>query len=228
MGTINMGATDASVSLLTCKDLAQGILTTGNAIAKFQTKYVGRKRNAGSVAMLLTRGQDKSVVSVCFYTSPWPWQIGKKIVEALNTVTKVKGLDSDMKQRHPGLEWISIDKGALTSHFGYVEKMGWVSPLDSCHGAAQLANMVKGLSAELLTSHLPCDYYLGEITVPDNDKTKVPAHPRRAHAPHRDRHHGGGRPHRVAGDRRDGIYLRAACALAAWHHHAPCHCDVMR
>ena len=33
--------------------------------------------------------------------------------------------------------------------------------------------MDKGLSAELLTSHLPwCDYYLGEITVPDNEKPK--------------------------------------------------------
>ena len=32
--------------------------------------------------------------------------------------------------------------------------------------------MAKGLSAELLTSHLPYDYYLGEITVPDVDKTK--------------------------------------------------------
>ena len=32
MDTINMGATDASVSVLTGKDLAQGILTTGNAI----------------------------------------------------------------------------------------------------------------------------------------------------------------------------------------------------
>ena len=50
--------------------------------------------------------------------------------------------------------------------------MGWVATPDCCHGAAQLANMVKGLSAELLTSHLPCDYYLGEITVPDNDKAK--------------------------------------------------------
>ena len=69
MGTINMGATEASVSELTGKDLAQVILV-GNAIAKFQKKYVGRKRNAGSVAMLLARGQDKSVVSVCFYTSP--------------------------------------------------------------------------------------------------------------------------------------------------------------
>ena len=28
--------------------------------------------------------------------------------------------------------------------------------------------MVKGLSSELLTSHLPCDYYLGELTVPNN------------------------------------------------------------
>ena len=32
--------------------------------------------------------------------------------------------------------------------------------------------MVKGLSTELLTSRLSCVYYLGEITVPDNDKAK--------------------------------------------------------
>ena len=68
--------------------------------------------------------------------------------------------------------WIGIDKGALTSHCDYVEKIGWVATPDSCHGAAQLANITKDLSAELLTSHLPCDYYLGEITVPDNEKTK--------------------------------------------------------
>ena len=86
--------------------------------------------------MLLAKGQDKSVVSVCFYTSPWPCQIGKKIVEALNTVAKVKGPDGDMKQRHHGLEWIGIDKGALTSHCDYVEKMGWVATPGSCHGAA--------------------------------------------------------------------------------------------
>ena len=50
--------------------------------------------------------------------------------------------------------------------------MGWVATPDSCHGAANLVNMVKGLSAELLTSHLPCDYYLGEIIVPEREKTK--------------------------------------------------------
>ena len=133
MGTINMGATDASVSVLTGKDLAQGILT-GNAIVKFQKKYVGRKRSAGAVVMLLAKGEDKSVVSVCFYISPW--QIGKKIVKALSTVAKVKGLGGDIKQRHPGLEWIGIDKGALTSYCDYVEKMGWVATPGSCHGAA--------------------------------------------------------------------------------------------
>ena len=78
-----------------------------------------------------------------------------------------------MKKRHVGLEWIGIDKSTLTSHCDYVEKMGWVATPGSCHGAANLVNMVKGLSAELLTSHLPCDYYLGEITVPEREKTKL-------------------------------------------------------
>ena len=50
--------------------------------------------------------------------------------------------------------------------------MGWVATPDSCHGAANLANLAKKLSAELLTSHLPCDYYLGEIIVPAREKTK--------------------------------------------------------
>ena len=169
MGTINMSATDASVSELAGKDLPQGIMTA-KAIVKFKKEYVGRKRNSGAVVMLLAKGEDKSVQSVCFYTSPW--QIGEKVVEALDEVAKAKGLDANMKKRHVGLEWIGIDKGALTSHCAYVEKMGWVATPGSCHGAAQLVNMVKGLSAELLTSHLPCDYYLGKITVPDNEKAK--------------------------------------------------------
>ena len=131
MGTINMGATDASLSVLTGKDLAQGILPD-DAIAKFQKPYVGRKRNAGSVVVLIAKGEDKSVVSVCFYTAPW--QIDKQIATALNKVPKNKGLDGDMKLRHPGLEWIGIDKSALTSHCDYVQKMGWVATPGSCHG----------------------------------------------------------------------------------------------
>ena len=102
-------------------------------------------------------------------------QIGKKLVEALDEVAKVKGFEGTMKKRHPGLEWIGIDKGSLTQDCDYVEKMGWVATPDSCHGAANLANMAKGLSAELLPSHLPCDYYLGEIIVPEHEKTKYQA-----------------------------------------------------
>ena len=98
--------------------------------------------------------------------------IGKKIAEALGEVAKAKGFEGSMKKRHVGLEWIGIDKGALTQDCDYVEKMGWVATPDSCHGAANLVSMAKGLSAELLTSHLPCDYYLGEIIVPEREKTK--------------------------------------------------------
>ena len=165
MGTINMCATDASPSVLTGNDLALGILPD-DAIVKYQKPYVGRKRNAGSVVVLVAKDEDKSVVSVCFYKVPW--QIDKQIATALNKVSKNKGLDGDMKLRHPGLEWIGIDKSALTSHCDYVQKMGWVATPGSCHGAIQLVCMVKGLSPELLTSRLPCDYYLGELTVPNN------------------------------------------------------------
>ena len=87
MGTINMRATDETAKELTGNDLVQGIMTA-KAIVKLQKKYVGRKRNAGAVVMLLAKGEDKSVQSVCFYTSPW--QIGKKIVEALDEVAKAK------------------------------------------------------------------------------------------------------------------------------------------
>ena len=124
MGTINMRATDESVSELTGKDLPQGIMPA-KAVVKFKKEYVGRKRNAGAIVMLLAKGEEKSMQSVCFYTSPW--EIGKKVVEALDEVAKVKGFEANMKKRHVGLEWIGIDKGALTSHCDYVEKMGWVA-----------------------------------------------------------------------------------------------------
>ena len=169
MGDINMRATDNAVKEITGKDLPRGILP-GKAVVKFKKDYSGGKRNAGSVVMMLAKGEDKSVQSVCFYTAPW--QIGKKIVEALDEVAKVKGFEGNMKKRHPGLEWIGIDKSRLTEDCDYIEKMGWVATPDSCHGAANLVNLVKKLSAELLTSHLPCDYYLGEIIVPEREKTK--------------------------------------------------------
>jgi len=169
MGDINMRATDNAVKEITGKDLPHGILP-GKAVVKYQKDYSGGKRNAGSVVIMLAKGEDKSVQSVCFYTAPW--QIGKKIVEALDEVAKVKGGEGNMKKRHPGLEWVGIDKSRLTENCDYIEKMGWVATPDSCHGAANLVNLVKKLSAELLTSHLPCDYYLGEIIVPAREKTK--------------------------------------------------------
>ena len=44
--------------------------------------------------MMLAKGEDKSVQSACFYTSPW--QIGKKIVEALGEVAKAKGFEGNI------------------------------------------------------------------------------------------------------------------------------------
>jgi hypothetical protein len=169
MGDVNMRGTEKSVKERTGKDLPRGILSP-KAVLKFMQKYGGSKRNAGAVVLLIAKGEDKSIISVCFYTAPW--QIGKKLVEAIDQVAKRKGFEGNMKKRHPGLEWIGIDKGGLAQDSDYLEKMGWVATPDSCHGAENVVNMVKGLSAELLTSHLPCDYYLGEITVPELEKDK--------------------------------------------------------
>ena len=74
MGDINMRATDNAVKEITGKDLPRGILP-GKAVVKFKKDYVGRKRNAGSVVMMLAKGEGKTVQSACFYTAPW--QIGK-------------------------------------------------------------------------------------------------------------------------------------------------------
>ena len=97
MGDVNMRGTEKSVKERTGKDLPRGILPA-KAVLKFEKKYEGSKRNAGSVVLMLAKGEDKSVISVCFYTAPW--QIGKKLVEAIDQVAKRKGFEGSMKKRH--------------------------------------------------------------------------------------------------------------------------------
>lgn len=71
-----------------------------------------------------------------------------------------------MKLRHKGVDWVGIDKSALTSRCPYLEKMGWFATAGSCKGAKELVNLIKSLSSELLTANLAAGFYLGEITVP--------------------------------------------------------------
>ena len=96
-----------------------------------------------------------------------PWQIGKSIISSINKAAKAKGKEPDMKLHHKGIDWVGIDKSALTSsHCPYVEKMGWFATADSCKGATELVQLMKSLSSELLTANLAADFYLGEINVP--------------------------------------------------------------
>ena len=55
MGDINMRATDKAAKELTGKDLPRGI-RPAKAVVKFEKKYEGRKRKAGSVVMMLAKG----------------------------------------------------------------------------------------------------------------------------------------------------------------------------
>ena len=102
-----------------------------------------------------------------------PWQIGKAVVNTMNKTAKDKGKEPDMKARHKGIDWIGVDKSALTSHCPYLEKMGWFATADSCKGAKELVNMIKALSAEVLTSNLAADFYLGEVNVPARQINKL-------------------------------------------------------
>ena len=95
-----------------------------------------------------------------------PWQIGKSIINSINKAAKAKGKEPEMKLRHKGIDWVGIDKSALTSHCHYVEKMGWFATADSCKGATELVQLIKSLSSELLTANLAADFYLGEVIVP--------------------------------------------------------------
>ena len=55
---------------------------------------------------------------------------------------KGKGKEPEMKVRHKGIDWVGVDKSALTSHCPYVEKMGWFATADSCKGAKELVQLI--------------------------------------------------------------------------------------
>ena len=133
-------------------------------IVKYQKKYTGSRTKLGSVVIQLTKDVDDAIVCMLFKTEPW--QIGKSIINSINKAAKGKGKEPEMKVRHKGIDWVGVDKSALTSHCPYVEKMGWFATADSCKGAKELVQLIKSLSSEILTANLAADFYLGELVVP--------------------------------------------------------------
>ena len=53
--------------------------------------------------------------------------------------------------------------------------MGWFATPDTTKGAVTLQKLIKQISCEVLSSNIPMDFYLAEMSMPDQaaEKTKV-------------------------------------------------------
>ena len=144
------------------RDLPYGAIPNEPTV-KFKNAYDGGKPNLGYIAVLVVKNEDMALVSMSFKTVPW-W-IDKPGLEALNKVAVAKGLAGEFKQRYDGIDWIGIDKAALTSHCSYLEKMGWFCTPGSCKGADQMVHVIKSLSADVLSANIPIDFVLAETII---------------------------------------------------------------
>jgi hypothetical protein len=163
MGDVNLKTTTEHMRAQTGRDLVYG-LVPDNAIIKTKIMYNKSKAKIGSNVILLTKDEDKGIVSVCWYTNPW--QIGGEVVKVLNKRASDNGSGEDFKARFPGGHWVGIDKDRLTYSLPYIQKLGWIATPDTCGSAAGVVDFIKELSIELLNSNLPMDYYLAEIEIP--------------------------------------------------------------
>ena len=70
MGTINLKTTTEHMRALTGRDLVYG-LVPDNAIMKTKIVFYNKpKAKIGSNTILVTKDEDKGVISVCWYTNP--------------------------------------------------------------------------------------------------------------------------------------------------------------
>jgi hypothetical protein len=97
------------------------------------------------------------------------------VISILSANAERQGKPGATKERWPGIIWIGIDEANLCKKTPYLFRMGWFATPDSTKGSVGMSNLIKGISSELLTSNLPIDFYLGEMTIPDGaiEKTKV-------------------------------------------------------
>ena len=145
LGTVNVAATQRTVGQIMGVDCPPGCFPP-EVIVKFQKKYTGTRTNLGSVVIQLTKDGHDAIVCMLFKTEPW--QIGKSIINSINKAAKAKGKEPEMKVRHKGIDWVGVDKSALTSHCHYVEKMGWFATADSCKGAKELVQLIKWMTTK--------------------------------------------------------------------------------
>ena len=166
IGRVNTVATTARMAGQTGRDLPYGIIPNESS-AKFNKRYEGSKPNLGYIAVLVVKDEDMALVSMSFKTVPW--QIGKPVLDAMSKIAVAKGLSGDFKQRYDGIDWIGIDKGSLTSHCTYLEKIGWFCTPDSCKGADQMVHVIKSLSSGVLSANMPIDFVLAETIIPNQN-----------------------------------------------------------
>ena len=166
IGRVNTVATTARMGGQTGRDLPYGIIPNESTV-KYLKEYAGSKPNLGYIAVLVCKDEDMALVSMSFKTVPW--QIGKPVLEAMNKLAVAKGLNGDFKMRYDGIDWIGIDKGSLTSHCTYLEKMGWFCTPDSCKGADQMVHVIKSLAADVLSANMPIDFVLAETIIPNQN-----------------------------------------------------------
>ena len=155
MGEINMKTTSEHMRAQMGRDLVYG-LAPDNAVIKTKILYQKPKASIGSNVILLTKDEDKGIVSVCWYMNPW--QIGGEVVKVLNKRASDSGFGEDFKARFPDAHWIGIDKDRLTYSLPYLQKLGWIATPDTCGSAEGVINFIKELSIKLLNSNLPMHY----------------------------------------------------------------------
>ena len=166
MGDINLETTTEHMRAQTGRDLVYG-LVPDNAIIKTKILHNKPKAKIDPNVILVTKDEDKGIVSVCWYTN-W-WQIGGEVAKVLNKRASGNGFGEDFKRfkaRFPGGQWVGIDKDRLTHSLPYIQKPGWIATPDTCGSAGGVVGFIKEISIELLNRNLPMDYYLAEIEIP--------------------------------------------------------------
>ena len=166
IGHVNTVATTARMGGQTGRDLPYGVIPNESTV-KYLKSYAGSKPNLGYIAVLVAKDEDMALVSMSFKTVPW--QIGKPVLDAMNKLAVAKGFNADFKIRYDGMDWVGIDKGSLTSHCPYLEKMAWFCTPDSCKGADQMVHVIKSLAADVLSANMPIDFVLAETIIPNQN-----------------------------------------------------------
>ena len=164
-------------SIFWCRDSSSSLVTQGPRRRKragldpsrniFPRISSRSKPNLGYIAVLVAKDEDMALVSMSFKTVPW--QIGKPVLDAMNKLAVAKGFNADFKIRYDGMDWVGIDKGSLTSHCPYLEKMAWFCTPDSCKGADQMVHVIKSLAADVLSANMPIDFVLAETIIPNQN-----------------------------------------------------------